>query len=231
MRYRAVIFDLFGTLADFSFRWHEQVLSEMAAVLGVPYDAFARVWPETYRLQEHGMFATIEAVLEHICDEAHVQAEAPRIAMAGQMYLDFQRRTLTPRPDALHVLARLQASGHKVGLITNCPAVVETLWSETPFAALIDVAIFSCGVGIRKPSPEIYQLACRQLGEIPQECLYIGDGGSRELSGASKVGMDAALIRVLDEDPEDARRLGREEWGGSTISSLPEVLELVRRQP
>ena len=42
---RAIIFDLFGTLVDnFSFRRHEQVVTRMATLLGVPRADFAHTY-------------------------------------------------------------------------------------------------------------------------------------------------------------------------------------------
>jgi len=74
-----------------------------------------------------------------------------------------------------------------------------------------------------KPDARIYRLACEQLEVKPQECLYVGDGSSHELTGASRVGMHAVLIRVPYEDTYDAHRIDTEEWNGSTISALREV--------
>ena len=74
-----------------------------------------------------------------------------------------------------------------------------------------------------KPDPGIYELACERLGVQPGNCLYIGDGSSRELTGASTVGMDAVLIRV----PNDTENGDREDWQGTRISSVEEVLNLV----
>ena len=81
--------------------------------------------------------------------------------------------------------------------------------------------------GMKRRVPQIYQLATNQLGVKPQECLYIGDGSSRELSGAKQAGMNPILIRTLDA-PADAYQIEAEEWNGLTISSLKEVLELVK---
>ena len=72
----------------------------------------------------------------------------------------------------------------------------------------------------------IYRTATDRLGVEPQDCLYIGDGSSRELSGASQVGMQAVLIRAPDE-VLDAHVIDREEWQGKVISSLEDVLSLV----
>ena len=75
-----------------------------------------------------------------------------------------------------------------------------------------------------KPDPGIYQLACERLGVQPSGCLYIGDGGSNELTGATKVSMDAVLIRA----PDDTENGDREDWQGTRISSVKQVFGLIR---
>ncbi len=74
-----------------------------------------------------------------------------------------------------------------------------------------------------KPNPGIYRLACERLRVEPSDCLFIGDGGSGELTGATNVGMDAVLIRA----PDDTENGDREDWHGTRISSVEEVLSLV----
>ena len=54
-----------------------------------------------------------------------------------------------------------------------------------------DVALISYEQGICKPDPAMYQRMIEQLGVAPDECLYVGDGGSRELYGARDAGMKA----------------------------------------
>ena len=73
----------------------------------------------------------------------------------------------------------------------------------------------------------IYQMVCDRLAVLPDKCLYVGDGGSMELTGASASGMDVVLIRA----PYDAVPGSREEWAGTRISSINEVLGLVQAGP
>lgn len=167
--------------------------------------------------------ATLETALQQICAAIDTPRTYDHIAAAGRLYRDFQRRTLAPRPEAIPMLTALRQGGYATGLISNCPAIAADLWPESPLAPLIDVAIFSCRVGLLKPDPRIYHLACERLGIAADRCLYVGDGGSRELSGAAACGMDAVLLQPCDEDPEDARLLGRQEWAGRTIHLLSEV--------
>lgn len=230
MKWKAIIFDLFGTLVDnFSFREHEHMLSEMAKVLSAPRDNFARMWVETFSDRAIGLFPTIEANIKHICRALSCPVTEAQIKAASDIRLRFiQQRTLTPHRGVLDALAQLKAEGYGIGLITDCSSELPDLWPSTPFAPLVDVAVFSCQVGVRKPDPKIYRLACQRLGVALQNCLYIGDGGSRELTGAAAVGMQPLLLRVPYEDVHDAYRIDVDEWAGPSISDLREILAFVK---
>ncbi len=227
MKYKAVIFDLFGTLIEnFSLREYQSVLRNMASIVSVPSDDFIRLWFDTFDERAIGVFRSTEANIEHVCRMLRVDLDDDRIKLAAQIRFDFTVRSITPRADAIETLSHLKSAGYKIGLITDCDVDTPTVWQGTPFTLLIDVAVFSCLVGLKKPDPRIYQLATDQLEINPQECLYIGDGSSRELSGAMQVGMNPILIRTLD-DPTDAHQIDAEEWDGPVISSLTEVMTLL----
>ena len=225
---QAVVFDLFGTLVD-SFRWDESelVFSEMTSALGAPRDGFIRLWRETDEGSDAGAFPSVEARIVHICKEQGVRLETERITKAARLSFEFTRRQLSPRPDAMEMITQLKAKGLKIGLISNCGPEIPTLWRDTPLAPLVDVAILSCVVGLKKPDPRIYGLACDGLEVSPKECVYVGDGGSGELTGAAQVGMRPILINVPYEDLDDPYRTDAKDWRGPTISALKEVLALV----
>jgi len=232
MKYDAVIFDLFGTLVEsYSYKEYQSVLGQMASVLTVSFDDFRRLWSETTYERNTGIIPTIETNIEHICRKLGVSVDYMKIRLATEVRFDFVADTMKPRQDAIDVLSYLQSQGLKVGLISNCSPDAPLIWRDTPFAPLFDVVVFSSSAGVKKPEPRVYQLAVEQLAVEPSRCLYIGDGDSRELTGASQVGMHAVLVRVPDEDSSDVRwedSSDAEEWDGSVISSLKEVLELVK---
>ncbi len=228
VKYEAVIFDLFGTLVDnFSVREHESVLTEMASVLGVPPDKFIRLWLNTFPQRATGVLPTPEANIEHICQKLGAHVSDANVKSAAKIRFSFTARSVTPRADSLETLSRLKSKGLKTGLISDCSGEVPTIWGDTPFASLFDVTVFSCVAGMRKPDPRIYQLATEQLGVRPQRCLYIGDGSSHELTGASQVGMHPVLLRTPDKENTDAHQIDREDWNGPVISSLKEILTLL----
>jgi putative hydrolase of the HAD superfamily len=90
-------------------------------------------------------------------------------------------------------------------------------------AALIDVAAFSCSVGMAKPDQRIYLSACEALSVAPAECVYVGDGGDDELQGALEVGMTPVLLRVESEIAEDGLPSGAASWEGPVIESFDQL--------
>lgn len=60
---------------------------------------------------------------------------------------------------------------------------------------LFDVVIESSKVGIRKPNPEIYRIACDRMNIVPSEAVFLDDLGIN-LKPARELGM--ATIKVTD---------------------------------
>lgn len=227
MKYKAVVFDLYGTLVgNFSSGAHQAVLREMAAIVGAPPDEFVRLWFASYDQRAVGEVSSPEQNIELICRRLGVPATADRIARAGRLRREFTKRGLEPWPDTIETLTSLKRMGYKLALISDCSSETPALWQGTEMASLIDVPVFSCDVGTKKPDPQIYLMVTAQLRVGPGECLYVGDGSSDELEGAARVGMHPVMIRSPLESP-DAHRIHEEEWTGKRIASLREVLDLV----
>ena len=231
MKYKAVIFDLFGTLVDiYSRQEYENALVEMASILNAPYDEFYTIWLQTGEKRATGVFRTLEENLKYVCHELEISVTGHQIRLAKQVRFDSMARVMAPRKDAKKVVSHLKSDGYKIGLVSNCSHEVPILWHDIPFAPFFDAAVFSSVVGIQKPDPRIYQLVIKRLAVKPENCLYIGDGDSNELTGALKVGMTPVLIRNPDEVRTEVQRIDWEGdvWRGAVISSLKEVLNLLK---
>ena len=70
-------------------------------------------------------------------------------------------------------------------------AVVEAELRDAGLIDYFEEIVGGDAVKISKPDPEIYRRAMQALNVTPQECLYVGDGGSHELTGARDLGMQA----------------------------------------
>jgi len=228
MQHTAVIFDLFGTLVDiFSAEEYFRVLAQVAEAVGASPEAFAAAWRHGFDQRAVGAFGGVEGNIAYVAHRLGLEPPSEGLAEAARYRLALTRRNLEPRPDAVATLSALRAAGFRIGLVSDCTSEVPVLWPETPLAPLVDAAVFSSEVHLKKPDPAIYHLACERLGVTPPQCVYVGDGGSRELSGAAAVGMTPVLIRVPYENEADVHRVDGEEWGGLRVSSLSEVLALV----
>jgi len=226
MKYKAIIFDLFGTLVDsYSVQGYNRLLTDMASALELPGEDFSKLWRDTTYERGIGIFKTTKESIRYICNILKISVSDENIRKCEQIRLENTRKALTPKNGAVDILKTLRGLGYKIGLITNCSAEVPLFWKNTEFSHLFDVNIFSASVGLKKPDAQIYNLACEQLGVEPNECLYIGDGDSNELSGASQLGMDAVMIR--DPNEMDPYRLVEVDWDGRKIEKLTEIMDLI----
>jgi putative hydrolase of the HAD superfamily len=98
------------------------------------------------------------------------------------------------------LLGLADASGVKTGLISNSWGL--GIYERAPID-LFDITVISAEVGLHKPQPEIYRLACERLEVEPAEAVFVDD--LREnCEGAEAVGMTAVLHR---ETPQTVARL------------------------
>jgi putative hydrolase of the HAD superfamily len=229
MGYRAVVFDLFGTLVHpFAPALYERSLEEMAGALGLEPAAFRRLWWEdTSQARITGVLPTVEANLEHIAQALGASPTAPQLAEAVRIRLAFYRATLVPRADAVATLQAIKALGLRLGLISDCSCEAPLLWRETSFAALIDEPVFSCRAGFRKPDPRFFRLACERLDVQPQDCVYVADGYRHELAAAHSLGMHAVLIAVPGEETLSDGMMEAATWQGPRVAALSEVVRMV----
>jgi putative hydrolase of the HAD superfamily len=214
VKYRAVIFDLWQTLVPWDVDEANRFYDRMADAVGVERRRFREVWVagrrnrETGPMVDHlrGLFADLE--VEGSVDELI------------ELRREWTKSSLLPRPDALETLAELRRRGHLLGLISVCSEEVSHVWDETPLGGMLDETIFSCDVGISKPDPRIYEIACERLDVEPAQCLFVGDGANDELPGAERVGMTSLQLRAPGEELTEPGKM----WQGPAIESLREVL-------
>jgi putative hydrolase of the HAD superfamily len=228
MKYQAVIFDLFGTLvSNFTSQGYHDGLTKMATALSLSPDDFIQAWFATLRERNTGTDGNCISDINYVCHKLNALPSEKQVQLAVRARFEYIRYVMTPQPHAIETLQYLKEAGYKLGLLSNCSHEIPAVWPGSPLATLIDVAVFSCSVNMRKPDPRIYELTARRLGVLPQECLYVGDGGSQELSAALSVGMSPVLFRP-DANSKEQHLMNREQWLGCTISSLKEVVTIVQ---
>ena len=95
----------------------------------------------------------------------------------------------------------------KTGLISNSWGL--GIYDRAP-TDLFDATVISGEVGLHKPQPEIYLLACERLEVEPAAAVFVDD--LREnCAGAEAVGMTAVLHRDTAETIAEARGAARDD--------------------
>lgn len=177
-------------------------------ILSSPFDAFARYeaaqgLPAGFlrsvnaRNPDTNAWARLERSeldLDGFAAAFEVESASLGHAVSGRVVLQLLAGDL--RPAMVEAVRRCAAMG-KTGLLTNNVSGMETTPELAEVIALFDVVIESSVVGVRKPDPRFYELACERLGIEPAEAVFLDDLGVN-LKPARAMGM--TTIKVGDPE-------------------------------
>jgi len=191
---RAVLFDLDGTLMD------HDAAREAAIVAHLPDPAFADEWRRLEALH----YDTYAAGGCSFQEQRRLRVRGIHVAMdraeptdadsdaCFAAYLERYRTYWKAFEDVAPALAALADAhpGLPLGIVTNGEG--EPQRAKLAAIGLADrfpVVVASGEVGVAKPDPAIFALACRQLGVSPQETAHVGDRLDLDAHGAIAAGL------------------------------------------
>ena len=128
-------------------------------------------------------------------------------------------------PDIAELLQLIETKGLKWGIVTNKPRrftipLIESMGLHKRAACIVsgDDALQP------KPSPATLLMACEKVGELPENCIYVGDA-ERDIQAGRAAGMKTvvALFGYIDvtDKPQD--------WGADALIEVPsELLEVLK---
>ena len=103
------------------------------------------------------------------------------------------------RPEMVAALDTVKAAGYRIACLTNNVSGEYASAERTDIIAGImarfDAVIESSKVGVRKPEPRFYEIACETLDVAPSACVFLDDLGIN-LKPAAAMGM--TTIKVLN---------------------------------
>jgi putative hydrolase of the HAD superfamily len=174
----------------------EAVISDFGGVLTTPlFGSFAAFQDETgiptealgaamariaERDGEHPLFElergriSEERFLAELGDELATDlGHVPELHRFSEIYFD----ALDPNEPMIDLMRGLRARGFRMALLTNNIREWEPLWrAMLPVDEIFELVVDSAFVGIRKPEPEIYELALERLGGLaPEAALFVDD--------------------------------------------------------
>lgn len=183
----------------------EQTLRELPA---------ATIWSEYY-LRDFGLSKeTLEPMAEEL-----------------SFLYDYERVRIMRRPHLKETMEQLHRMGLRLGVISNIisTSVVPHFLREYGIESYMETVILSSSTGIRKPSPDIFRVAERELGLEPNELAYVGDTISRDVRGTRAAGWKLMIqIRNPGIAHRDAGLEGgpyRPDYLIQDLSEIPAILE------
>ncbi|MEY9895417.1 putative hydrolase of the HAD superfamily [Catenulispora sp. MAP12-49] len=223
----AVVIDFFGTLTKST---PNEVWTQAAAASAAPLGLPAAQWRETlnasFSERATGALGDLSETFRALARRCGVDPSEAALAAACQARVEAQNALFVFREDALSALRALRNRGYRLGLLSDCTPELPVAWPGFAVAESFDTAVFSCSEGLKKPNPAFFRLVADRLGVAPAECLYVGDGGSRELSGAAAVGMTPLMLRAEDWHSNSAHDR-EDDWTGPEIASFTELISVI----
>ena len=125
----------------------------------------------------------------------------------------------TLRPDAESLLKRLKEKGYALGVISNTGSLTQVYYSLEAYGIrkYFETVCLSCISGFRKPHPILFEMTARNLGLLPEECMYVGDTLTRDVIGSRRAGYGKCVrigsfltgpsdmqVAIRDEEKADA---------------------------
>lgn len=218
---RAVVFDAYGTLFDFS-----GPARRAADVLGNRWRELSDLW-RSKQLQ----YTWLRSLSGRHADFWQVTGDALSFALSSLGLSDealHQRlmalyEELDAYPDARETLARLRARGLRTAVLSNgSPRMLEAASRSAGLGPLLDAVLSVETAGIYKPHPSVYQLAVDVLSAAKEQIAFVSANGWDAYS-AKAFGLRVAWCNRSGQPPE--RMPDTPDVEIRSLSELPALLE------
>lgn len=198
---RAVIFDWFGTLAEWphgsSSSYTSVFLEHGLVVDAAVFDRYHERWDGVdhteHSTSRDAYLAWSRQRLIALATECGVAALERDTLVDALIEVDL-RTSLVVFPEVPPVLAELRRRGLAIGVCSNWGWDLDAALQATGMAPLIDVAVTSARAGFRKPHAAIYGSILKALGVEARDAIFVGDSWKPDVLGPISAGMRSVHV-------------------------------------
>lgn len=225
MRFRAILFDLYDTLVWLDTESSARRRRQIADRLGTTVEAFMRAWRRSVNDRMMGRGGRQADHLARTLADMGIEP-APKLV---EDLLAIERQRLEESvhlyPGTVPLLEWLAAAGYRLALLSNVSDGAAAPITHLGLDRLFHQMVLSHEVGILKPDPAIFLLACRRFGVEPQETMFVADGGFGELDSSYRLG----IYSVMVEQDHQSKDFGSSSLYHAKIHDLRELEGLLQR--
>jgi putative hydrolase of the HAD superfamily len=185
---KAVLWDFGGVILSSPF----EAFARYEKKHGLPKDFIRTLNATNPDTNAWAKFERSEVAFDDFCDLFEAEATALGHTIVAREVMPLLAGVI--RPEMVEALRRCKGHGFKTACLTN--NVVGFLRANGPrdeVMSLFDAVIESSKVGVRKPDPRFYELACDTLGITPPEAVFLDDLGVN-LKPAKQLGMQTIKV-------------------------------------
>lgn len=221
---RAITFDVGGVLAEGRpdhGLYTERVLSRLGVGREEWEEATSRALSELGRRRREGREMSFWEFSSLQLSGVGVEPVPELLEEMLSLYLSSFPRRL--KRGARRVVEGLAAS-YRLGAISNSMSPApRRLLEERGLDRYFRVILVSGEVGYRKPHPEIFLRALRELGVSPEEAVHVGDRPDTDGEGARGVGMRFVLVSPRTPERAEAQAVV------PSVLEVPGAVEMLSR--
>lgn len=198
---QACVFDAYGTLFD--------VHAAVGAVkdeIGPEAERLSQIWRQKQLeytwlrslMHSHADFWRLTADgLDYAMEATGLIDRADLRAKLLDLYL-----TLDCYPEVPAALDRLKASGLSTAILSNgAPPMLESAVKNAALAERLDAVLSVEEIGVFKPDPRVYQLACDRLGVAAGAVCFLSSN-AWDVAGAAHFGFQVVWINRFGQPRE-----------------------------
>lgn len=224
-KYQVILFDLYDTLIWLDVLESDRWRQRFAQRLAVPIDSFLSIWRRSVNDRMLGKGGDLSNHIAVAISELGISPDATLIADLVAIERQRLEHSVKLYPNTVPVLQRLAAEGIRLGLLSNASDGAAIPITSLGIDRLFHQLILSHEVGLLKPDPAIYHLACQRLQTTPADTMFVADGGFGELDAAHDLG----IYTVQIEQDNQSKDYGFSTRYNKKIRDLNELVKLLER--
>lgn len=194
-RFRAVLWDFGGVISASPF----EAFNDYEAANGLPKDLIRSINATNPDDNAWARFERSEIDRASFCQAFAREAKARGYTVDGEEVLGLIEGAIRPEMvAALETVAKRYRTACLTNNVKNAGRSPARRQEIDAVYRLFDMVIESSRVGVRKPDPAFYEIACDKLGISPEDAVYLDDLGIN-LKPARALGMHTIKVVTPDQ--------------------------------